>query len=243
MNRNVSEPGWPDAPGDPREIWVRYVQGLYRMWGTLRERHPHVIWQSCSGGGGRADLGILRMADQIWVSDNTEPTARLAIQEGFSRIFPANTMEAWVTDMGATELSLEFRFHVSMCGSLGIGGHLVRWGAARRKEAAEWIALYKDIRHVVQFGDLYRLRSPQAEPFSAVLYVSKDRSEEVLFAFRTHLRPPAQLPPLSLRGLDPNARYEVEGIGSARSGSAWMQAGLRLELNDFQSTVRRIKRV
>ncbi len=84
MNRNVSEPGWPDAAGEAREVWVRYVQGLYRLFSTLRERHPHVVFQSCSGGGGRADLGMLRFADQIWVSDNTEPTARLSIQEGFS---------------------------------------------------------------------------------------------------------------------------------------------------------------
>src|SRR5262249_40526612 len=138
MNRNVSEPGWPDAPGDPREVWVRYVQGLYRVWGTLQERHPQVIWQSCSGGGGRADFGILRLADQIWVSDQTEPTARLAIQEGFSQIFPANTMEAWVTDMGADYLPLAFRFHVSMCGTLGVGGHLKHWDAAMRAEGARW---------------------------------------------------------------------------------------------------------
>ncbi len=243
MNRNVSEPGWSDAPGDPREIWVRYVEGLYRVWGTLRERHPHVIWQSCSGGGGRADLGILRLADQIWVSDNTEPTARLAIQEGFSQIFPANTMEAWVTDMGAAYLPLAFRFHVSMCGVLGVGGHLMHWDEARRAEAARWIALYKEIRHIIQRGDLYRLRSPQMHPFSAVQYVSKDRSEGVLFAFRTHIPRPTQLPPLYLRGLDPDARYEVEGVQGAKGGAAWMYAGLRLELQDFESTVLRIRRV
>lgn len=243
MNRNVSEPGWSNAPGDPREIWVRYVYGLYHVWGTLRARHPDVIWQSCSGGGGRADLGILRLADQIWISDNTEPNARLAIQEGFSNIFPANTMEAWVTDMGADYLPLAFRFHVSMCGSLGVGGHLVRWGEERRAEAAQLIALYKEIRHLVQGGDQYRLRSPQAHPYSAVQYVSKDQSEAVLFAFRTHLPPPASLPPLYLRGLDPLARYEVEGIAGARSGLAWMRTGLFLELHDFDSTMRRIRRV
>jgi alpha-galactosidase len=243
MNRNVSEPGWPDAPGDPRELWVRYVQGLYRVWGTLRERHPQVIWQSCSGGGGRADLGILRLADQIWVSDNTEPTARLAIQEGFSHVFPANTMEAWVTDMGPTYLPLAFRFHVSMGGVLGVGGDLLRWTPERRAEAARWIALYKEIRPIIHYGDRYRLRSPQAHPFSAVQYVSKDRAESVLFAFRTHLPPPAQLPPLYLRGLDPDARYAIEGIAGARSGAAWMYAGLHLELKDFESTVRRIQRV
>jgi alpha-galactosidase len=243
MNRNVSEPGWPDAPGDQRELWVRHVQGVYRVWGTLRERHPNVIWQSCSGGGGRADLGILRLADQIWVSDNTEAVARLRIQEGFSHIFPANTMEAWVTDMGQERLSLEFRFHVSMCGSLGIGGHLLHWSEAQRAEAARWIALYKEIRPIIQFGDLYRLRSPQTHAFSAVQYVSKDRSEGVLFAFRTHLPLPTDLPPIYLRGLDPESRYEVEGFTGIRSGMAWMCAGLDLELRDFQSTVRRIRRV
>jgi len=86
-------------------------------------------------------------------------------------------MEAWVTDMGQEYLSLEFRFHVSMCGSLGIGGHLLRWSEAQRAEAARWIALYKEIRPIIQFGDLYRLRSPQTHAFSAVQYVSKDRSE------------------------------------------------------------------
>jgi alpha-galactosidase len=242
MNRNVSEPGWPEAPGDQRELWVRHVQGVYRVWGTLRERHPNVIWQSCSGGGGRADLGILRLADQIWVSDNTEAAARLGIQEGFSHIFPANTMEAWVTDAGDDYLSLEFRFHVSMCGSLGVGGHLLRWSEAERAEAARWIALYKEIRPIIQWGDLYRLRSPQAHAFSAVQYVSKDRSAGALFAFRTHLPVPADLPPLYLRGLDPESRYEVEGLG-ARSGLGWMHAGLSVELRDFQSTVRRIRRV
>jgi alpha-galactosidase len=240
MNRAVSEPGWPEAPGDPRELWVRYVQGLYYVWGTLRTRHPHVTWQSCSGGGGRSDLGILRLADQIWVSDNTEPTARLVIQEGFSQVFPANTMEAWVTDLGWADLPLAFRFHVSMCGALGIGGHLARWSAERRAEAAHWIALYKAIRPIIQFGDLYRLRSPHTHPFSAVQFVSKDRTEGVLFAFRTYLRSPATLPPLYLRGLDPAARYEVEGIDGVRSGQAWMSVGLRLDLSDFQSTMRRI---
>ena len=94
MNRHVSEPGWPEAEGDARELWVRYVYGLYHVWQTLRERHPQVTWQSCSGGGGRADLGILGVADQIWTSDNTEATARLSIQDGFSQVFPADVMEA-----------------------------------------------------------------------------------------------------------------------------------------------------
>jgi alpha-galactosidase len=241
MNRNVSEPGWPDAPGDQREIWVRYVQGLYRVWGELGARHPSVTWQSCSGGGGRADLAVLRLADQVWASDNTDAAARLAIQEGFSLAFPAATMEAWVTDTNAARLPLEFRFHVAMCGVLGVGGNLTRWSAAEREEAARLVALYKEVREVVQRGDHYRLRSPQQHAYSALQYVSKDRDEAVLFAFRTHLPPPVTTPRLRLRGLDPSRLYEVEGLPGARSGAAWMYDGLSIDLDDFSSAVRRVR--
>ncbi|NWF70865.1 MAG: alpha-galactosidase [Chloroflexi bacterium] len=246
-NRNVTEPGWPDAAAfgvrEPRELWVRHVEGVYRVWDTLRDRHPRVIWQSCSGGGGRVDLGILRRADQVWPSDNTEASARLAIQEGFSYAYPANTMEAWVTDMNPNNLSLDFRFHVSMCGALGIGGHLLHWEEkGLLPGAAKWIALYKTLRHLVQYGDLYRLRSPQTQPFSALLYLAKDKSEGVLFVFRTHLPEPAILPPLYLRGLVSAARYEVEGFG-VRSGEAWMRAGVKVELGNFESRVIRLRRL
>ena len=133
--------------------------------------------------------------------------------------------------------------HVSMCGALGIGGHLLRWEAAQRAEAAKWIVVYKELRPIVQGGDQYRLRSPQSHAFSGMQYMRKDRAEGVLFAFRTHQPEPVILPALHSRGLEPDALYEVEGVSGARSGRAWMEAGLQLELKDFQSTVRRIHRV
>ena len=191
-------------------------------------------------------LVFYRLADQVWVSDNTEPTARLKIQEGYSQIFPASTMEAWVTDMGPEYLPLEFRMHVSMCGALGIGGHLVHWGAEQRAQAAYWIARYKEIRPIIQFGDLYRLHSAQQNPFSAVQYVSKDKKESMLFAFRTHqpLIPHVEAqPPVYLRGLVPTASYQVEGIDEIRSGLAWMQIGIEIHLLDYQSTILRIRQV
>jgi alpha-galactosidase len=257
-NRNVSEPGWSSAEREPRELWVRYVQGAYRILKMIRERHAHVIVQSCSGGGGRSDLGILRYTDQLWVSDNTEATARIGIQEGFSQIFPANVMEAWVTDMWAEQIPLDFRFAVSMCGTLGIGSNLLKWNADERAIARRWIAFYKEIRDVVQLGDQYRLLPAQGKSYSAVQYMRKDASEGVLFAFRTHMSEPAMFPLIRLRGLQPEARYEVEGIHGVRSGAAWMRDGLRLPLmsesklidgvyhtvtGDYQSAVRRIKRV
>lgn len=240
MNRNVSEPGWPDAPAYQRELWVRYVYGLYRVWDTLRERHPDVVWQSCSGGGGRADLGILRRADQIWVSDNTIPTSRLAIQDGYSQVFPAITMESWVTDMGDDFLPLTFRFHVSMCGALGVGADLRRWGKTELAEAKHCISLYKELRPIIQQGDMYRLKNHSIPALSGVQYIRKDKTAGVLFAFLTHRSDFAQPLVLYPHGLDPDAKYRVDGIRGEQSGIAWMRTGITLTLDDYQSVALRI---
>jgi alpha-galactosidase len=173
MNRHVSEPGWENGSGDAREIWVRYVYGLYRVWGTLRERHPHVIWQSCASSGGRADLGILRLA-------------------------------------------------------------------------AQCIRLYKEIQHIVQLGDQYRLISSQKNPFSAVQYVSKDKTESVLFVFRVHIPDFANVVKLLrvyLRGLESDTLYSIEGFDEPRSGKAWMESGLKVELRNMQSKILRIRKI
>ena len=234
MNRNVSEPGWLNSFGDPKEIWVRYVQGLYRVWGNLSQRHPDVIWQSCSGGGGRADLGILRLADQIWVSDNTEALARLQIQHGFSMVYPAITMEAWVTDADRGKLPLSFRFHVSMCGSLGIGGNLIIWSEEERVEAAYWIARYKDLREVIQLGEQYRLGK------YSIQYTSKDHLNGVLFVFNVHQSDQTNALKVRLQGLHPEFIYEVEGFNEIKSGKDWMSEDLEISMGLFESTLREI---
>ena len=98
---------------------------------------------------------------------------------------------------------------------------------------------------MVQFGDLYRLRSPQQDSFSALMYVSKDRKEAVLFAFRTHQPFIPQLepqPPVYPRGLDPQMNYAVEGYVEVRSGLGWMQTGIELFLEDYQSTILHIRK-
>ena len=85
MNRAVSEPGWPDAgAADQRKLWVDYVRNLYDILDRLRAKHPKLEIESCSGGGGRIDLGILQRVDEVWPSDNTEALDRQRIQEGFS---------------------------------------------------------------------------------------------------------------------------------------------------------------
>jgi alpha-galactosidase len=152
-------------------------------------------------------------------------------------------MEAWVTDWGRELVPLEFRFHVSMCGSLGVGGNLLEWDQADRELAADCIRLYKEIRPIIQFGDQFRLISSQKNDYSAVHYVSKDKSGGVLFVFRTHIPDPFNTPMIHLRGLAPDALYSIEGFDEPRSGLAWMEAGLHVHLKNMQSRVLRIKRI
>jgi alpha-galactosidase len=241
MNRNVSEPGWPGAGGDAREIWVRYTQGVYRVWETLRMRHPQVIFQSCSGGGGRADMGVLEYADQIWVSDNTEATARLSIQENFLKLFPAATMESWVTDQSAEMIPLDFRFHVSMCGVLGIGGNIAVWSDNERQEAAYWIGEYKKIRHIIHWGRCYLLKSVQGDGVSAVMYMSEDKQEGVIFVFQTSKDDGFQESSIPLMGMEEAEKYEI--LGETKKGEAWLADGLYLELLNFESRMISIKSI
>ncbi|PKO03847.1 MAG: alpha-galactosidase [Chloroflexi bacterium HGW-Chloroflexi-5] len=231
MNRNVSEPGWPSAPGDQREIWVRYVEGVYKVWGDLRKQHPGVIWQSCSGGGGRADLGIINFADQIWVSDNTFALDRLRIQYGFSQIFPAVTMESWVTDADRGKIPLEFRFHVSMCGSLGVGGNLLLWDKAEIMASTHWISHYKKHRQVIQFGDQYRLSKKSMQ------YMSKDAEKGVLFVFQTESNLNNSPITIHLRGLNPELKYKVEGLQEILTGAEWMSRELSFPFKLYESAM------
>jgi alpha-galactosidase len=104
FNRCLTDAG---CPGEdyPQKLWIAHVDALYALIDRLRAAHPGVAFESCSGGGGRIDLGILARTDQVWTSDKTDPLDRLAIQEGFGQVHPARVMAAWVTDSPNVQLN------------------------------------------------------------------------------------------------------------------------------------------
>jgi len=243
MNRVFSEPGWPEAPvAEQKELWVKYVWNYYDILHRLRQKHPGLSIESCSGGGGRVDLGVLRYVDEFWTSDNTEAFDRLRIQEGFSQAYAARFMSAWVTDVPNTNhrsTPLEYRFLVAMQGALGIGANLNKWTQQDADLATKMIALYKQIRPAVQTGDLYRLLSPRDHDVTANEYVSESGDLAVLFAFRHSQQYFTPAPAIRLRGLDPHALYRLESSDGKLldkqpelSGAYLMQNGLNLNLGD-----------
>lgn len=247
MNRHFSEPGWPDAPsGRDREVWVRHTRGVYEILRQLRERHPDVLFESCSGGGGRVDLGVMHYAEQFWMSDNTDPYDDLFIQEGFTLAHAPLTRMMWVTDengINGREFSLEFRFHLAMMGVLGMGADITRWPQASLDTAASYIGLYKEIRDTMQLGAFYRLRSPRESALSAFQFVHPDGHESILVVFLSQSQFGHFDSSVRLQGLDPDSRYTVDGWDEPWSGQALMKRGLPVALKgSFVSKLIRLSR-
>ncbi|HEX7816894.1 alpha-galactosidase [Dyella sp.] len=245
-NRNWSEPGWPQvAAEDQQKVYVTYVRHLYDILHRLRQKHPGVEIESCSGGGARVDLGIMSLTDEVWPSDNTDPSDRLSIQDGFSYAYAPGVMMSWVTGspnwVNNRQSSLDFRFLSSMQGGLGIGAKILEWTPAEQATARQYIAAYKDIRATVQQGRLYRLLSPGEQvPYSATESVAGDGRQTVLFAFLRQGHEASDYPTIYLQGLDASARYRwrsihgkpVAGTPAQASGAYWMNHGIDLLLHD-----------
>lgn len=237
MNRLATEPG--SVVG--QAIWRQHTAGVYSLMDRLRQKHPGLDIQSCSGGGGRIDLGILGRTDQVWVSDNTDAFDRTRIQEGFSLMYPARTMEAWVTHehnhitQRVTPLAL--RFDVAMRGVLGIGASLNELSEAELQQYASYVTFYKQIRPVIQGGILYRLQRVEEWGASIVQYVLPDGSQAVYSLVIHQHQVGSYRPNPPLRGLQLKANYTVtdrRGHEIHRAtGYELMTLGLPRELGEF----------
>jgi alpha-galactosidase len=236
-NRNWSEPGWDQVPIDEQKrVYIEFIRNLYSILADLRKKHPKIEIESCSGGGGRVDLGILRYTDEVWPSDNTDP---------FDRLSPH-----WLNNKRTT--SLVYRMLSSMQGSLGIGANLNNWTAEDFATAKRLIAAYHSVQRTIVRGDLYRLISPRGgSEFSATQTVSADKNQSVVFAFANATQEGRGFPLLQLQGLDPAAEYKLSwiegkawpGTPESASGAWWMRHGLQLELRgDFQAAAFRLDR-
>jgi alpha-galactosidase len=248
-NRNWAEPGWDAVPvADQKKIYVAYVHNLYAILDRLRAKHPKLEIESCSGGGGRVDLGILRRTVEVWPSDNTDALDRLSIQDGFTQAYSPGVMMAWVTDAPHRTTPLKFRFLVAMEGSLGIGANLNNFTPEDMSTAKDLVAFYKTIRATVQQGLQYRLIAPSRPALpserAATEYVSADGTQAVVFAYLHSQNFGDPYPLVRLEGLDPRASYRLRPLNPKQlrspqlaSGSYWMHHGLELELqDDYDST-------
>ena len=182
MNRPFSETGAKNLACS-KMLYYLHTKAVYDIVDRLKEKHCDVQFEACASGGGRADLGALSHFDQCWTSDNTDAIDRMTIQHGYSLLRPIKAMRAWVTDIAGINkpCTLDFRFNIAMQGALGLGGNLLKYTDDDKEISKKNIALYKKIRNIVQFGDLYRVSNPDDNEVLINSYVEKNKSKAVIF--------------------------------------------------------------
>ncbi len=231
MNRNMTEIGSALLlPHRQRETAHRYMLGLYRVLEAITSQFPDILFESCSGGGGRFDPGMLYYMPQTWASDNTDAIHRLRIQYGTSMVYPVSSMGAHVSAVPNHQTgrltSLQTRADVAMSGNFGYELDLTQMTDEEKEEVKKQVEFYKEIRHVVQFGEFYRLRSPFEGNDAAWMSVTEDGTEAFAVHVNVLAEPNGPLEWLKLQGLDPAARYRVEGSGEVYGGDQLMYVGL-----------------
>ncbi|WP_139902953.1 alpha-galactosidase [Clostridium thermarum] len=249
MNRNITEAGSAYLPAErQRETAHRYILGLYDIMNRITAAFPDILFESCSGGGGRFDPGILYYMPQTWTSDDTDAVERLFIQYGTSMVYPAITMGAHVSAVPNHQVDrvtrLDMRGHVAMAGNLGYELDLTKFTPEEVEAVKKQVAEYKEIRELVQFGDFYRLRSPFEGNDTAWMFVSEDKREAVVFYYRIMAKPnPPLTSILRLRGLDENRDYEVMGSGMVYGGDELIYAGIAVPTlkGDYASVYWRLR--
>jgi alpha-galactosidase len=231
FNRNMSEAGSPLLGANKqREVDFRYYLGLYSVLERLNEEFPDVLLESCSGGGGRFDAGMLYYMPQVWTSDNSDAIERLRIQYGTSLVYPMSAMSAHVSaspnHQTAHVTPFDTRFTVALTGSFGYELDPTALSEEEQKKVRETASLYKEIGEVLAKGRYHRLRDPHKEPCSAWCTVSEDRSVCIAGYVLTHVRLYGNNERITLRGLDPDAIYRERFTGATYRGDQLMNFGL-----------------
>ncbi len=241
-------------------IYVDYHRGLINTLKRVRAKYPDLVIQDCASGGGRANYGLLPYFDEFWVSDNTDALQRVYIQYGTSLFFPANAMAQHINHVpywntGGRIIPVKFRCDVAMSGRLGIELQPKDMTEEERQQCTTCFADYKQLRPVVQTGNLYRLLSPyDHKGVASIMYVDDPKSQAVLFVYKITNYYDQPLPRLRLAGLDPQKTYTLHERnvkvnqkacaldGKQFTGRFLMDVGIEVPLReDYASRVFEIK--
>ena len=241
-------------------IYVDYHLGLIKTLKRIRAKYPDLVIQDCASGGGRANYGLLPYFDEFWVSDNNDALQRVYIQYGTSYFFPANAMAQHIGGVpywntGGRITPIKFRCDVAMSGRLGIELLPKHMSDEERAQCTQAFADYKELRPIVQTGNLYRLLSPfSREGLASLMYVDDARSHAVLFIYKVDNYCDQPIPRIRLAGLDPDRTYTLSERnvkngqkpcslnGKQFTGRFLMSVGIEVPLrDDYASRVFELK--
>ena len=204
---------------DQSHLYIAYHQGLRKVVDRIRAKYKDVVIQCCASGGGRANWGMLRGFDEFWVSDNTDALQRIYMQYGTSYFFPAIAMACHISAVPNHTVfrttSLKYRIDVAMSGRLGMEIQPKNMTDEEKALCKKAISQYKEIRPVVQMGDLYRLVSPyDNEGLASLMYVSEAKDKAVFYWWKLANFYNVHLPRVKMAGLDANRIYKVRELNA-----------------------------
>ena len=233
FNRNFSEVGSALLSANQQgEVAHRYYLGLYALLERLNRAFPQVLFESCSGGGGRFDAGLLPYMPQAWTSDNTDAIKRLWIQYGSSFVYPLSSMSAHVSicpNHQTGEASpFQTRVLTALTGSFGFELNPFDLNAKEKEEFAAAISLYKELGDLLCRGRYHRLSDPDKKNYAAWNYQSVDERE--IFAVAVCHRSVINGGPERFRlfGLKKGYVYQSKTDGHIYSAEELTQYGLQL---------------
>ncbi|EOS40510.1 alpha-galactosidase [Lachnospiraceae bacterium] len=227
------------------EVYHRYILGLYRVMNEIILTHPDILFEGCSGGGGRYDPGMLHYYPQYWVSDNNNPIDRLKLHYGTSFVYPVSTMGAHISDSGRF-VPLQTKAVVAMCGSFGYELDASKLSEEEQEICREQSDLFRKYYPIIFGGDYYRLSNPfEVGNMTAWQHVTKDKAESLLSVVVTNLTCNGPQEYVKAKGLIPDAVYRINDGEQVLSGAALMHAGLPIdrevpEYSSFQFYLKRI---
>lgn len=235
MNRQLTEVGSNFLPKErQRELWHRYVLGVYDLMNRLTTDYPHILLENCSGGGARFDPGMLYYSPQIWCSDDTDAIERLKIQHGTSMCYPCSAMGAHVSDCPnhtvGRNTPFKTRGHVAMVGTFGYELDVTKIPQEDRDAIPGQIEEFRKFNTLVRTGDHYRIGNMfEDNTWDAWMFVSKDKSEALFEFVQVMGRPNERSRRIKLKGLEADAfYYEESEPDKLISGSALMNAGINI---------------
>lgn len=227
----------------------KYTLGFYRIMEAITGAFPNVLFEGCSGGGGRFDAGVLAYMPQIWTSDNSDAVARYKIQYSTSMGYPVSSMGAHVTaspnHQNGRQTSLETRANTAYAGIFGYELDITKMSSDEIDEVKKQVAFYKDIRQLIVSGDFYRLISPYETNYCSWCVVSKDKSEAFVFIGRVLSIADYEDQLIKLNGLSEDFDYKDIISDKIYGGDELMYMGIRpsFKMQDFASVIMHLKRI
>lgn len=232
-NRSVCDRYSAELPAEKQcELPHRYILGLYELLERLTADFPDVLFEGCSGGGGRFDAGMLYYTPQIWCSDDTDAFERAKIQYGTSFIYPISAVGSHVSVAPNHQTGritpLETRAVTAMAGSFGYELDLGALSDEEKSAVSEQIKRFKKYAPLIHNGKYYRLSDPTAENIAVWEYVSEDMSEALIHGMIFRTEPNMKRIAIKAAGLSPDCEYNIEGSAEYYTGAALMNGGVLL---------------